>query len=205
MFRGLALTRGLAQTTEKQRKEDWVAWILAYTQAKRMSELLLDKELAGPLFCNAAIGRALNLEDAVDVLEYMVARGNGEWRGEGKKALLVLYRSYAEWAAMIQGWVASTGQTGNVFTVYELLEGDETARQEFHGIDQALMLNVLRYMEQQGTAKLFTGADPSKMGVKVACAECAGDWVAEQCTRRSCRGTNRDNAGERERGGAGKT
>ncbi len=51
--------------------------------------------------------------------------------------------------------------------MYELLEGDDSVGQEFHGIDQPLMLKILAYMERQGNAKLFTGSDPAKMGVKV--------------------------------------
>lgn len=30
---------------EKQRKEDWVAWIIAYTKEKRITELIVEKEL----------------------------------------------------------------------------------------------------------------------------------------------------------------
>lgn len=107
-----------------------------------------------------------------------------QWSGGNKDRFLVLYRSYAEWAKLVFDWVDSTGQMGGVLTgacaariptahltpartVYELLEGDDSAGQEFHGIDQPLMLKILTYMEKQGNAKLFTGTDSSKMGVKV--------------------------------------
>jgi ESCRT-II complex subunit VPS25 len=64
--------------------------------------------------------------------------------------------------------VESTGQMGSVFTVYELLEGDDTTKEDFHGIEQELMIKILTFMEQQvGNAKLFTATDPSKIGVKI--------------------------------------
>jgi hypothetical protein len=36
--------------------------------------------------------------------------------------------SYAEWAKLVYSWVDASGQMGNVFTLYELLEGDETTK-----------------------------------------------------------------------------
>lgn len=161
-------TRQRNEALEKQRKEDWVGWIVTWAKARRMTELLVERELGGELFCNKTIGRGLSRDDAVDVLEYMRERGNGEWLTAGKDKFLVLYRSYAEWAKLVFDWVDSTGQMGSVFTVYELLESDATAKEEFHGIEQPLMIKVLTYMQDQlGTATLFTAADPSKMGVKI--------------------------------------
>lgn len=132
---------------ERLRKEDWVAWVIAYTKGKRITELIVERELKvslfvlvarklcflmvgwnakGELFCNKGIGRELSLVDAIGILDYMAARGNGEWLGGDKSKFLVLYRSYAEWAKLLYDWVDSTGQMGNVFTLYELLEGDDT-------------------------------------------------------------------------------
>lgn len=33
-------------------------------------------------------------------------------------------------------------------------------KEDFHGIEQQLMIKVLEYMETQGNAKVFTAADP---------------------------------------------
>lgn len=33
------------QTIEKQRKEDWVQWIIAWTKGRRLTELIVEKEL----------------------------------------------------------------------------------------------------------------------------------------------------------------
>jgi hypothetical protein len=82
------------QTTEKQRKEDWVKWIITWTKAKRVTELLVEREVTTDLFNNKSIGRALSVADVIDVLQYMAERGNGEWIGQGNQRFLVLYRSY---------------------------------------------------------------------------------------------------------------
>ena len=97
----------------------------------------------------------------------MAARGNGEWSGPDKSKFLVFYKSLAEWSMLVYKFVDGTGQMGSVFTVYELLEGDETTNEEFYGMERAAFMRVLEFMEREGRAKLFTASDPSKVGVKI--------------------------------------
>lgn len=159
-------TRQRNEETESQRKEDWVQWILQWAGAKRQTQLLVEQELKGELFCNEAIGRGLSREDAVDVLDYMASKGNGEWTGPDKAVFLIYYKSLAEWARLVYEFVNRTGQMGSVFTVYELLEGDDTTKEDFYGLDRALFMRVLQLMERDGRAKIFTASDPQKAGVK---------------------------------------
>lgn len=161
-------TKQRNQQTERQRKEDWLKWVIQWAREKRQTELLVEKETKeGDLFINRSINRQLSTEDAIDILDYMVEKGNGEWAPPGKVRFLVFYKSLAEWARLLYDFVDRTGQTGNVFTVWELLEGDETEAEEFHGLDKDVFMKVLRHMEKEGRAKTFTATDPSKIGVKI--------------------------------------
>ena len=68
----------------------------------------------------------------------MAERGNGEWSGPDKSKFLILYKSLAEWSALLYQYVDGSGQMNSVFTVYELLEGDDTTEQEFYGMVSVL-------------------------------------------------------------------
>lgn len=160
-------TRQRNLETEGQRKEDWVTWIIQWAIHNKQTELIVERELKGQLFSNEAIHRSLSLDEAVEILDFMEARGNGEWKAPGKTKFLILYKSLAEWSALLYTFVDRSGQMGSVFTVYELLEGDDTINEEFYGMDRALFMRVLEYMEREGRAKLFTASDPGKVGVKI--------------------------------------
>ena len=160
-------TRQRNQETESQRKDDWVKWIVMWAKKNQKTEIIVEKELSSDLFCNNNINRKLDLDHAVEICDYLAMKGNGEWVGESKTNFLILYKSKAEWARLLFDWVDSSGQMGSVFTVYELLEGDETEKQEFHGMDRNLFIKVLEHMEAQGEAKIFTASDPTKIGVKI--------------------------------------
>lgn len=163
-------TRQRNQETERQRKDDWVKWIVQWAQANQKTELIVEEQLkndVNSVFCNADIRRSLSLEDAIDVLDFMASKGNGEWVGPGKTRFLILYKSLAEWSQLLYAWVDRTGQMGNVFTLYELLEGEETRGEEFHGMDRELFKKVLKRMEEENRAKIFSATDPTKLGVKI--------------------------------------
>jgi hypothetical protein len=71
-----------------------------------------------------------------------------------------------EWAALIARYAESRALAGTVCTIYELLEGDRTAEQPFHQIDQELFVRAIRVLETQGRAALFADDDSGATGVK---------------------------------------
>jgi len=91
-----------------------------------------------------------------------------EWIGkEGKDGggrCWVFWRRPEEWADVIWGWVEETGQKGVVLTLYELVEGDATRGQEFHGMDAELFQKSLQVLVKRGKAQIFGQED--QLGVK---------------------------------------
>lgn len=49
----------------------------------------------------------------------------------------------------------ATGQKNVVLTVYELLEGEATMSQEWHGMDADVMLKSLNILVKRGKAQVF--------------------------------------------------
>lgn len=64
--------------------------------------------------------------------------------------------------------VSDSGKMNSVLTVYEIQQGEETAKLgnstyqlkyilEFHGLDTHILLKALQSLEAQSKAKIFTG------------------------------------------------
>jgi ESCRT-II complex subunit VPS25 len=132
-----------------------------------------------PLFHNAQLRKRLSLRDANAVLTWMASPEGGN-RAEfihtgmsGKKARVgeeeggkawIYWRRPEEWAAVLEEWVERTGQKGTVLTLYEIVEGDASRREEFYGMDMDLMQKSLSVCVKRGKAQIF-GSEGSE-GVK---------------------------------------
>ena len=78
----------------------------------------------------------------------------------------MVWRSVEEWAALVARYAESRALAGSVCTLYELLEGERTAEQPFHQIEQELFVRALRVLETQGRAALFADEGSGATGVK---------------------------------------
>lgn len=86
-----------------------------------------------PLWENAAIGRKLGEEGAKAVVDELIRTGNAEWSDAGKSMVTLMWHTTDEIAAKLFDFVRKNGMIGNVFTVYELHQGDDvlgTVRKE---------------------------------------------------------------------------
>ena len=52
--------------------------------------------------------------------------------------------------------MSKNGLTNSVFTLYELISGDDTANEEFHGLDEAMLLRALQALQQEHKAEIIT-------------------------------------------------
>ena len=89
-----------------------------------------------------------------------------EWIGpQGEKATAwIFWRKPEEWAGLIGNWVEETGQKGVVLTLYELVQGEATEKQEFYGLDMEVLQRSLGTLVKKGRAQVFGIED--QMGVK---------------------------------------
>ncbi|KAL4874344.1 ESCRT-II complex subunit-domain-containing protein [Aspergillus karnatakaensis] len=157
------------QPNANSRVEQFKIWsnlIQSWCRHHRIFKLTLAEALESPLFRNANLKRQLSLGDARTVLDWM-SKGEEE-AGGGKRAewvdsagaawkgvVWIWWKRPEEWAGIIADWVESTGQKNVVLTVYELLEGEATASQEWHGMDTDVMMRSLNILVKQGKAQVF--------------------------------------------------
>ncbi|KAL2810451.1 ESCRT-II complex, vps25 subunit [Aspergillus granulosus] len=141
----------------------WSSLIQSWCRHHRIFKISLVDAIESPLFRNAELRKQLSLKDARLVLDWMSKgdeEGGGgrraEWIDGGNKgAVWIWWRRPEEWAGAIAEWVESTGQKNVVLTVYELLEGEATVSQEWHGMDAEVMFKSLNVLVKQGKAQVF--------------------------------------------------
>ncbi|KFO72119.1 Vacuolar protein-sorting-associated protein 25, partial [Cuculus canorus] len=109
-----------------------------------------------PLFANHRLQRKLPLEAIQVVLEELRKNGNLEWLDKNKTSFLIMWRRPEEWGKLIYQWVSKNGLTNSVFTLYELASGDDTENEEFHGLDETMLLRALQALQQEHKAEIIT-------------------------------------------------
>jgi len=150
--------------TRSSQLQSWSSLILSYCRFHRLYVLTLADALDSPLFHNTALRKRLKEQDARTLLSWMASKEGGEriqWirdKGvaEGREGRCWVYwRRPEEWGQLVGEWVEETGQKGTVLTLYELVEGDVTRNQEFHGMPMELLQKSLQVLVKKGKAQIF--------------------------------------------------
>ncbi|TKA25705.1 hypothetical protein B0A50_05800 [Salinomyces thailandicus] len=149
-------------TTRARQLDLWSTHVTTYCAHHRIFRLNLSNPPLN-LFSNPSIHRSLKTSDIRVVLDHMSRPENGpriEWisagaKGEQSSSCYVYWKTPAEWAEAIYGWVEATGQKGAVLTVYELREGDAVREREWREMDEELLRKALGVLVKRGKAQVF--------------------------------------------------
>ncbi|KAI1616667.1 WNK lysine deficient protein kinase [Exophiala viscosa] len=155
-----------ALTLQAQLKK-WSLFLQRYCKHHHIFKLTIIEALDTPLFHNSTLKKRLSLKDAKAVIDYMASKEGderAEWLGSEKSEAWIWWRKPEEWATLIATWVEDTGQKGTVLTLYELVEGEATEKQEFHGLDMDVLRKSLNTLVKKGKAQVFGTGD--QQGVK---------------------------------------
>ncbi|KAM6333770.1 vacuolar protein-sorting-associated protein 25 isoform 1-T2 [Alca torda] len=142
--------------TRQKQLSAWCALALAYSQRHRLPAMTVREAQDSPLFANHRLQRKLPLESIQVVLEELRKNGNLEWLDKNKTSFLIMWRRPEEWGKLIYQWVSKNGLTNSVFTLYELTSGDDTENEEFHGLDETMLLRALQALQQEHKAEIIT-------------------------------------------------
>ncbi|EED24282.1 ESCRT-II complex component (Vps25), putative [Talaromyces stipitatus ATCC 10500] len=166
-----------AQTRQAQMRR-WASLISDWCRFHRTFRLSLTDAVDSPLFYNVRMRKRVGIQEAKTIIDWMTTAqedgGGGrraEWvparsgTGVSERTIAwIWWRRPEEWAKLIADWIEDTAQKNTVLTVYELIHGDATISQEFHGMDSDVMLKSLNVLIKSGKAQVF-GNDDEK-GVK---------------------------------------
>ena len=155
-------------TTRASQLVEWSDLIISYCAFYRVYQLTPSHSL----FSNSKIDRKLYIEDARTVLQYVVDQGRAEWitplnkrdKDARKEEAWIWWRSPEDWAQLIGDWIQDTGQRNTVLTLFELLEGDTTTKEEFHGLPTDMAKRTVNVLVKRGKATIF--GEGEGLGVK---------------------------------------
>ena len=156
-------------TSRHAQLEHWSALILSYTRHHRifrLSALLDPSHAAFPLFHNASINRHLSTAAIRTVLEFMSTHHHAEptsRKPDDATEFYMYWRTPGQWADALAGWIDESAQHGVVFTLFELIEGDDSAGRDFHGMDPDVLKKALDVLVKKGRAEVF---GTEELGVK---------------------------------------
>ncbi|XP_003747658.1 vacuolar protein-sorting-associated protein 25 [Galendromus occidentalis] len=141
-------------TTRAKQMDSWTSLICAYCQFHKITILNLGDAEASDLFNNKTLKRKLSSDAVLEVAQYMTDNGKAQWL-DGQNSILVLWRSLEEWAKLLHDFAIEAGLTNSVCTLFELVQGDDTTKEEFYGLDIRVLKVFLKCLEEQGRAELI--------------------------------------------------
>ncbi|KAK4232431.1 ESCRT-II complex subunit-domain-containing protein [Podospora fimiseda] len=153
-------------TTHHAQQTKWSSLVLSYCRHHRIFKLSLSDSLSqSDLFHNQQINRRLSPQHQRSIIDFLRKEGRAEYQKENGGDLVYIYwRTPEEWAGIIESWIEETAQKGQVLTVYELLEGENTRGSEFYGMDREVLIKALNVLVKRGKAQIFGQED--SLGVK---------------------------------------
>lgn len=150
--------------TLKQQIQAWRQLVLDYLKAKKQSILDVREAQQTPLFRNTAISRQLSVEGIIQIMEDLSTTGHAEFIDKSKNRWYIYWEPLEELSAAVYRWASNNGFLGNVCTLYELVEGENTTDEVFYHLEEDVLLKVLKHLENENKAEIMI-FDDSK-GVK---------------------------------------
>ena len=157
------------QTTKSTREKQLILWenlICAFMASINKTEMDLFTTLDTPLFKNSKIGRQLSKDQANQIIDFLVSRKRAVWLDDQKIRVRIIWRTPEEWGNLVRKWLDSIGSLNTVMTYEELINGEDTEGQPFHGLSAQLFHEAMQAMEAAGKAKLYPGKTILENGVK---------------------------------------
>jgi len=130
------------------------------------------------LFNNSRINRRLDDSGLRSVFDYLEQQKHVEWKDKGKRRCNIYWRRPDEWGQLLHEWASANGLLNTVVTLYDLTQGEDTAREcelgnngwiswvyverdktmekvsAFHGLDRDVLLKAIQSLEDQKRAAL---------------------------------------------------
>lgn len=150
------------ETKEKQLKL-WKELILQYHMLNNIYILVIDNF---EYFENKKINRKLSQNDINIIISYLISEGHAEWEDNSHIRCRIMWKTPETISNDIYTWVIKNGFINNIYTIFELLEGDEFKDSGFFGMDQGLFRKAILILQNNNKAILINGSTNDEDGIK---------------------------------------
>ncbi|TRZ00839.1 hypothetical protein DNTS_018960 [Danionella cerebrum] len=130
--------------TRQKQLAAWCSLVLSFCRHRKLYTLDVLEAQESPIFNNKKIERKLSVEAIQIVFEELRKKG-GFLHALAKREL--------------ESIVSKNGLVNSVFTLYELSNGDDTENEEFHGLEDWMLLRSLQALQAEGKAEVITVED----------------------------------------------
>uniref|UniRef100_A0A914Y766 Vacuolar protein-sorting-associated protein 25 n=1 Tax=Panagrolaimus superbus TaxID=310955 RepID=A0A914Y766_9BILA len=155
-----------AATREKQ-LEAWAQLVLHYCHQNNIYTADITQLAETELFNNRNLNRRLDYNGILTVLDYLEAKNCVEWSDRQKRQCHIHWQSPEQWAEVIHSWARANGFLNSVVTLEDLIDGDDTAQESFHGINRRTLIKALEALQKKGLAAIIEH-EGAVAGVKFA-------------------------------------
>uniref|UniRef100_A0A1B6C7Q5 Vacuolar protein-sorting-associated protein 25 n=1 Tax=Clastoptera arizonana TaxID=38151 RepID=A0A1B6C7Q5_9HEMI len=138
--------------TRKKQLEAWRFLVLEFYRVNKLYILDVREAERLPLFNNSSINRKLSSEGIITVLNTLEKTKNAEPVDKSRTRWFVYWHTLVEWADIIYNWAKDSGQINSVCTLFEIKNTTDT---EFSGLNQDVLVKVLKVLETQKKAELI--------------------------------------------------
>lgn len=143
--------------TRELQLSTWADLILKYHRHHQQAVINVNDETV--LFTNDTLKRTLSIEGKLLILEQLQSSGNAAPVDKKRQQWEIYWHPLEEWAGIIHRWATANGLTNTVCTLFELTNGENSIGEEFHGLDQAVLVKALRVLEGQQKCELINFDD----------------------------------------------
>ncbi|EAY11693.1 hypothetical protein TVAG_487950 [Trichomonas vaginalis G3] len=152
--------------TKKQQLDLWASFICAYTKFYKKTEIDMIQALDAPLFNNQKLGRRVSQQMMTEIIDYMVQSENAKWLESTKTRARIIWRTTQQIGDMVRQYLDNIGSLNTMMTYEELINGDETEGEGFHGLSADEFHDAMTFMESKGRCKIIPGSSLVEYGVK---------------------------------------
>ena len=157
-------TRQPHQETWEKQKKLWCELILQYQSSIKQDSL--DATIIPEIFKNKKINRSLDHASIKLIFAQLVSDGNAEYIDKKQEKILLYYKKPDQIAIDLYKFIVDRGMTDTICTIHELVHGDDSVTESFHGINEIILKKSILILQKQGKAEMFQASKDSEVGVK---------------------------------------
>lgn len=146
--------------TQEEQLRTWKKLVLDYQKHLKKCTLNLGDDTE--LFSNTTINRKLPVDGQSLVLSELEKSGNALAVDKRRLQWEVYWYTLDELGNLIYKYISDNGLNNTVCTVFELVSGDDTAQEEFHGLEESVVLRCLRVLQANGKCEVFEDGEGVK-------------------------------------------
>ncbi|KAH8277685.1 hypothetical protein KR018_003551 [Drosophila ironensis] len=142
------------EETRRQQLKVWTELFLRYLKHTNRFAISVNDQIS-PLLHNEALNRRLAPEFVLAILGELERSGHASPLDKRRQEWQVHWHTLEEYAGMVYEWIQATGQANSICTLYEIASGEGSAQQDFHDVDEAVLLGALKLLEEKGKCELI--------------------------------------------------